>query len=158
MDALLYIVLGLGALMLALLARHLHASHRERLLFQLLDRADALEQLLQQTRERMRAMQQVVGRVPDDIGAVARASLAPDELVRQGLRDVLEHRLWISRHGQDAKLGELRAARAAMQRAHERIQSQLDRLESAGAELASATQAAIEQAAREPAALRRGQD
>ena len=48
--------------------------------------------------------------------------------------------------------------RAVLEEVIERIQSQLDRLESAGAELADATQAAIEQAAREPAALRRGRD
>lgn len=156
MDTLLIIVLALGAVALGLAVWHWHYGRRERLLARLLDRADALEQLLQQTRERMRAMQQVVGRVPDDISAVARASLAPDDLVKQGLRDVLEHRLWIARHGDSASHAELRAANVALERAHASIQAQLERLERAGAELASATQAAIEQAAREPAALRRG--
>jgi len=73
----------------------------------------------------------------------------------QALRDLLEHRLWISRHGATASLAELKQAELAMSRARGSISSQLARLESAGAELGDATQAALEQAAREPAALRR---
>lgn len=132
------------------------AASRERALIRLLEGADQLEALLQQTRQRMTAMQDVVGRMPSDIGAVARASLDADQRVQQALRDLLEHRLWISRHGAGASLAELKHAEAAMARARQTISSQLSRLERAGAELDDVTQAVIEQAAREPAALRRG--
>lgn len=131
------------------------AASRQRALIRLLEGADALEKLLHRTRDRMSAMQGVVERVPADIGAVARASLDADQRVQQALRDLLEHRLWISRHGATATLAELKNAEAAMGRAHASIEAQLARLESAGAELDDATQAVIEQAAREPAALRR---
>jgi hypothetical protein len=131
------------------------AASRQRALIRLLQGADQLERLLLTTRERMNAMQDVVGRVPSDIGAVARASLDADQRVQQALRDLLEHRLWISKHGASASLSELKEAEQAMARARDAIASQLARLESAGAELDGATQAALEQAAREPPALRR---
>lgn len=133
------------------------AAARERALIRLLDGADQLERLLHTTRERMAAMQDVVARVPAEIGAVAHASLDSERRVQQALRDLLEHRLWISQHGATAGLAELKQAEAAMLRARDAIASQLARLESAGAELDDVTQAAVEQAAREPAALRRGE-
>ncbi len=134
------------------------AASRQRALIRLLEGADEMERLLHRTRDRMSAMQDVVGRVPADIGAVARASLDADQRVQQALRDLLEHRLWISRHGATASLQALKQAEAALQRARATIAGQLERLESAGAELDDATQAVIEQAAREPAALRRSAD
>jgi hypothetical protein len=130
-------------------------TRRERSLRRLLDRADALEHLLHTTRDRMTAMRAVVQRVPPDIGAVAHASLDAQTLVQQALRNVLEHRLWISRHGLTARHTELDTACAALDRAHATISDQLQRLENAGAELNDVTQAAIEQAEREPAALKR---
>ena len=133
-------------------------GRRERALTRLLDNADALEELLKQTRARMGALQHVVGRVPDDIGAVARASLDAEGQVQQGLRNVLEHRLWIARHGATATPAQLAAAQEALERARSNIASQLERLESVGADLADVTQAAVEQAAREPPTLRRGEE
>ena len=108
--------------------------------------ADALEQLLHRTRDRMSEMRRVVDRVPSDIAAEAHASLDAQSQVQQGLRDVLEHRLWISQHGLTAPQKELDIACHAMDRAYANIADQLGRLESAGAELADVTQAAIEQA------------
>lgn len=146
--------------MLCLLAVYLRhrGLRRERSLTHLLDRADALEDLLKSTREKMADMRQVLNRVPADITAQAHASLDAQEQVQQGLRDVLEHRLWISRHGLTAPQRELDAACRAMDKAYANISDQLEKLESAGAELSNVTQAAIEQAAREPAALTRRND
>src|SRR5690606_27836137 len=95
----LLLLLGFG---LSALGLRWLLGRRERALARLLDSADALEALLKQTRERMGALQKVVGRVPEDIAAVARASLDTETQVQQGLRDVLEHRLWIARHGETA--------------------------------------------------------
>lgn len=131
------------------------ALRRQRALGRLLDGADAMENLLHRTRERMDAMRNVVDRVPDEVGAVARASLDSEQRIQDALRDVLEHRLWIQRHGPHASPRELDAACAAMDRARERITAELDRLERAGAELTQATDAAIEAARREPPELRR---
>lgn len=147
---------GLVALLAAVLG--LRSRRRERSLRYLLDRADALEALLHTTRDRMNAMRTVVQRVPSDIAAVAHASLDAQPQVQQGLRDVLEHRLWISKHGLQASQRELDRACAALDRAYATISERLDRLENAGAELIDVTQASIEQAAREPAALKRARE
>lgn len=152
------VIVAIGALALvAVYLRH-RGLRRERSLRHLLDRADALEQVLHRTRDRMNAMRQVVDRVPSDIAAQAHASLDAQSQVQQGLRDVLEHRLWISKHGLTAPQKELDTACRAMDRAYANISDQLGRLESAGAELADVTQAAIEQASREPATLTRRND
>ncbi|MEO5596282.1 MAG: hypothetical protein ABIQ97_03975 [Lysobacteraceae bacterium] len=128
---------------------------RQRTLTAIMDSADAMELLLHRTRERMRAVQHVVGRVPADIAADARASLKQEEHLQAAFRDLLQHRLWLQRNASSATRHELDEAAAALRRARERIASELDRLEHAGAELASATDPAIQAAAREPAALRR---
>jgi predicted nucleic acid-binding Zn-ribbon protein len=151
-------LVGLGAVLLSLggvLLFRQRGLRRHRTLVRLLDKADELERLLHHTRERMNAMKHLVGRVPADIAAVANASLDADQRVKQGLRDVLEHRLWISRSADTASQQQLDQACAALERAHEALTSQLERLESAGAELEDATAAAVEAAAREPAALTR---
>ena len=158
MEAALSFVFVLGLFALIAWGLRWLAGGRERALRVLLDRADALEALLHTTRDRMTAMRQVVQRVPSDIGAVAHASLDAQTLVQQALRNVLEHRMWIAQKGLTAPKAELIAAAAALERAHATIADQLTRLENAGAELANATQASIEQAAREPAALKRAAD
>ncbi len=142
------------AVLLLWIAQHRMRSRADAL-ERLLDSTDALELVLQSTRQRMQAMRAVVDRVPSDIAAVAHASLDTDAQVQQALRNVLEHRLWISREAPTASLAALRAALAAVDRSRTQIESRLAALESAGAELAQATQAAVEQGAREPPALRR---
>ena len=128
---------------------------RHKALLALLDGADALENILHEARTRMSKMRDVVGRVAPDIGAVAQASLEADGPVQQGLRNLLEHRLWIAKHGPSASYPQLRDAITALRRSHEQIANGLKKLESAGAELAEAARAVEEQEAREPPALRR---
>jgi hypothetical protein len=156
-DAILTFVFVLGFLALFAWTLRWFTGRRERALRRLLDRADALESLLHTTRDRMAEMRVVVQRVPSDIGAVAHASLDAQTLVQQALRDVLEHRMWIAQKGLTAPQSEIDAATAALERAHATIADQLARLVNAGAELADVTQASLEQAAREPAALKRGE-
>lgn len=129
---------------------------RERTLRRLLDLADEVEALLNRSQERMAAMQSVVGRVPADIGAVAQASLESALPVREAKRDVLQHRLWIQRHGTSAGMAELDSACEALERVRDRLSGQLRQLEEAGAELARATEAETQAAQREPPSLRRG--
>ncbi len=71
---------------------------------------------------------------------------------------MLQHRLWIQKHGPTARQSELDAACAALDRARTRLATQLDELERAGAELAQVTEASAEAARNEPAALRRDPD
>ena len=145
----------LASCVVVLLALLWRGRRRQRALERLLDSTDALEALLHTTKERMAAMKQVVGRVAPDIGAEAQASLDADAPVQQGLRNVLEHRLWIARNVDTASVAQLEQAQAALQRSHQQIASRLAQLESAGAELAIAARAVAEQEAREPSSLRR---
>ncbi len=153
-----FIVLaGAAALLLALplLWWLVRSRRRDRSLVRLLDLADEVQGLLDRSQERMQAMQAVVGRVPSDIAAVAHASLDSTQSIREAKRDVLQHRLWIQKHGSSASQSELDTACAALDRARGKLSSQLGELERAGAELASATEASAEAARREPPALRR---
>ena len=121
----------------------------------LLDLADAMESLLDRSQERMNVLHGLVNRVSTDIAAVALNSLESTLPIREAKRDLLQHRLWIKKHGADASLQELDTACAALQRARDRLAQQLDDLENAGSALARATDAADEAARREPATLRR---
>lgn len=148
-------LVAFAVLSLGLFALHLRERRRHWLLLRLLDRTDALESVLHATRQRMSAMKTVVERVPADIAAVAQASLEADAPVQQGLRNVLEHRLWIARNAASASLSELQRAVEALDRSHQQIADRLGQLERAGAELAEATRQTVEQQQREPATLRR---
>jgi hypothetical protein len=128
---------------------------RRHTLTRIMDDADAVETLLRRTRDRMGAMQSVVGRMPADIAADARASLDSDERVRAGFRDLLQHRMWLQQNVDTASQESLDEAAGALERSRARLAAELDRLDNAGAELESATGPAIEAAGREPPALRR---
>jgi hypothetical protein len=106
----------------------------------------------------MAALRPLVQRVPADIAAEAQASLQSSLPIREAKRDVLQHRLWIQKHGDSASQDELDQACSALGRVEERLQQQLAALDDVGSDLASATQAAAEAALREPPALRRAPD
>ncbi len=147
--ALLVVVVGMG------LWWRGFGRRRQRTLTRIMDDADAMEILLRRTRERMGVMQQVVGRMPADIAADARASLDSNDRLQAGFRDLLQHRMWLQQNVDSASQHALDEAAAALVRARARIAAELDRLDNAGAELESATGPAIEAAGREPPALRR---
>lgn len=112
----------------------------------LLDLADEMERLLYRLRRRMQRVQDVVERVPADIGAAAHASLERDELIDSALKDLLEHRLWIQRCGGTASADELDRAHRALSDAKTRIGHELSRLERAGHALEQAADAASAEA------------
>jgi hypothetical protein len=155
MTTLLLVAAALGIGCLALGVTAWRDRRRHNALRRLLDNADALEGVLHEARRRMADMKDVVGRVAPDIGAVAQASLEADGPVQQGLRNVLEHRLWIARNAESASFDELQRAVAALQRSHRQIAQRLEQLEGAAAELKQAARAVEEQEAREPLSLRR---
>lgn len=154
----LYLLLFLLLLLLVLMVVRHFAYRRQNQLTRILDLADELEALYKETGRKMDAMKLVVQRVPSDIAAVANASLQSQEQIQQGLRNVLEHRLWLARHANTAKIRELKVARQALERSRAAIAGQLQRLDSAGEELTVATDAAVAQAEREPESLRRPAD
>lgn len=155
MTVLLAVVFALSVVMLAASIPFIRLARRQRALLSLLQAADEFEQLLHRTRDQMVAMQALVDRLPSDINGEAQASLQNPQGVQNALRDLLEHRLWISRHASAASLADLQKAVAALERARQPVAAQLLRLEMAGEELRQLTEPALEQAAREPASLRR---
>jgi hypothetical protein len=146
------------AIALPLWFAHRRRQLRQRTLSRMLDLADAVEALLDRSQERMAALRPLVQRVPADIAAEAQASLQSSLPIREAKRDVLQHRLWIQKHGDSASQDELDQACSALGRVEERLQQQLAALDDVGSDLASATQAAAEAALREPPALRRAPD
>jgi predicted nucleic acid-binding Zn-ribbon protein len=149
------VVLAIG--IPAVLAQRRHSTRQARLA-RLLDLADEIERLLDATQQRMAALQPVVSRVSADIAAVAQASLESNLPIREAKRDVLQHRLWIQKHGLTATPAELDTALAAIERARDRLAAELAQLDKAGSDLAEATEAADEAARREPPTLRRPPD
>ena len=154
------IVLTLGALVLLAAALlpwwfQRKRARRQRTLTRMLDLADQVEALLDRSQERMAALRPLVQRVPADIAAEAQASLEGSLPIREAKRDVLQHRLWIQKHGAVATQRELDEACAALSRVHERLDLRLQALDTVGSDLAQATAAAAEAALREPPALRR---
>lgn len=155
MLAILLLGLVVVAIAIPLFWNHRTRLRRQHTLARMLDLADAVENLLNRSQERMAALRPLVQRVPADIAAEAQASLESSLPIREAKRDVLQHRLWIQKHGDSASQAELDQACAALARVRERLDGQLVELENVGSDLASATQAAAEAALREPAALRR---
>jgi hypothetical protein len=154
---LILVLLALVVLAIGIPAVVVHRRHykRQARLARLLDLADEVESLLDQARQRMAALQPVVGRVSADIAAVAQASLESNLPIREAKRDVLQHRLWIQKHGETATPVELDTALAAIERARDRLAEELAELDKAGSDLAEATEAVDEAARREPPTLRR---
>lgn len=154
------LIITLGALLLAAVAVVLWHSHsgrqrRQRTLKRMLDLADEVETLLDRSQARMDSLKPLVQRVPSEIAAEAQASLESSLPIRDAKRDVLQHRLWIQRHGDAATQQELDEACSALARVHERLDLRLQALDNVGSDLAHATAAAAEAALREPPGLRR---
>jgi hypothetical protein len=147
-----YLFAGLLALMmLGGLALRFRRGHlREVRLRELLDLADALEAQLNRAERQMRSVRSSLQPLTGDPG---REDLGA--LIREAKRDLLQHRLWIQKHGLDAGLTELETACAALRRVSGGIGDKLQALEHATADFSDATAAAQRAAEREPPSLRR---
>ena len=141
LDLLLALLVGVTLLLLVWWLRHRGWMRRQTTLASLLDEIDGLEAQLHECRRRMHSLQDVVGQVPADISAVAMASLDSGEQVRLALRDVLEHRLWIQRHGTEATQQALDEALTSVARSRERLATHLAQLVAAGRDLEQACEA-----------------
>lgn len=104
----------------------------------LLDDADRLESRLLETRTRMRELESMLGRLPQDITETARASLASEAGIQDALKRVLSHRLWIRENGATAPISQLREVGATARKSLAQLDQQLARLEGAGGELQAA--------------------
>jgi gas vesicle protein len=104
----------LAAAMALLLRRR--GSHRQRVMAQLLDSADALE-------ERLRAARA-------EIEAIAGSD---DNPVRDAMQEMLRQRLWLQQHGQEASVEQLTQVRDSIDAGRRKIDQQLARIDSARA-------------------------
>jgi hypothetical protein len=128
-------------MVLALLAVWLHGRSlhsRQTAIRGLLDGADALEARLQECRERMQHLRDMLTVLPEEMSARADHALQADAKVQAALRDLLAHRLWIQQHAANASLRELGAARRALDQSGATLQAQLDRLAAIAADLQQA--------------------
>ena len=108
-------VLAAGGLWLALRQRR-DSLHRQRVISQLLDAADALEARLRAARS--------------EIEAIAGDHVNP---VRAAMQDLLQQRLWLQDNAQQASLAQLEEVRQTMDNARASLELQLQRVERARA-------------------------
>lgn len=112
--------------------------HRDDILRELLDGADALEAQLHEYHDRMVTLKQLLAKLPSDMTAPAMASVNPDAQVKIALRDILAHRLWIKREGATATIAALDVACGAIRKTREQLEQQLKLLDEVGRQLDSA--------------------
>jgi len=101
----------------------------------LLDGADALESRLQECRERMQHLRDMLVVLPEEMSARADSALQADAKVQAALKDLLAHRLWIQQHAATASPRELAQARQALDQSGATLQAQLDRLAAISSDL-----------------------
>ena len=132
---LLFAFAGLLALVLAWL-RERHGLHqRENAIRALLDGADALEARLQECRQRMQTLKEMLVVLPEEMSESANTALSADDKVGAALKDLLAHRLWIKQNAETATQQQLDVARAALAQSSATLQAQLDRLAAIASDL-----------------------
>lgn len=114
--------------MLGLWLRDRGERRRQNAIRALLDGADALEARLQECRERMQHLRDMLVVLPEEMSARADTALQADAKVQAALKDLLAHRLWIQQHAASASLHELAQAQQALDQSGATLQAQLDRL------------------------------
>jgi uncharacterized protein YukE len=125
-----------ATILLALVAMHeRRLRRRQQAIRELLDGADALEAQLQECRERMQHLRDMLTILPAEMSARADSALSADAKVQAALKDLLAHRLWIKRHAADATPLEIRAAREALAQSGTTLAALLQRLADIGGEL-----------------------
>jgi chromosome condensin MukBEF ATPase and DNA-binding subunit MukB len=108
--------------------RERRLRQRENAIRALLDGADALEAQLQECRQRMQALKEMLVVLPEEMSERANTALSADDKVEAALKDLLAHRLWIQQNAASATGQQLEAARAALAQSGVTLQTQLDRL------------------------------
>ena len=108
--------------------RERRLRQRDNAIRALLDGADTLEAQLQECRQRMQSLREMLVVLPEEMSERANTALNADDKVEAALKDLLAHRLWIQQNAATASLEQLAAARAALTQSGATLQAQLDRL------------------------------
>ncbi len=111
---------------------------RNGLILRMLDDADKVEARLLECREKMKTIGAMLGRLPTDITASARATLDSESGIQQALKVVLQHRLWIRENANTAPVSKLAEVSISIRRSLEQLNLQISRLSGVGDELAAA--------------------
>jgi len=132
---LVFVVLASVALMGLIWLREERMRRHENAIRVLLDGADALESQLQECRQRMQTLREMLVILPEEMSEQANTALSADDKVEAALKDLLAHRLWIKQNSANATLQQLDAARTALTQSGATLQAQLDRLAAIAADL-----------------------
>ena len=111
---------------------------RNTLIMRMLDDADQVEAKLLNCRARMKTIGGMLGRLPADITASARATLDSESGIQQALKIVLQHRLWIRENANAAPITKLADVAATIRRSLGELDVQIGRLNAVGGELEAA--------------------
>jgi hypothetical protein len=111
---------------------------RNGLIMQMLDDADQVESRLLECREKMKTIGGMLGRLPSDITASARATLDSESGIQQALKIVLQHRLWIRENANTAPISKLEEVSRTIHRSLDELDVQIGRLSAVGNELEAA--------------------
>jgi len=112
--------------------------HRNVLIMRMLDDADQVEARLLSCREKMKAIGGMLGRLPADITANARATLDSETGIQNALKIVLQHRLWIRANANTASIAKLGEVAAQIRKSLVELDVQIARLDGVGNELQAA--------------------
>ena len=144
------VALGGSLALLWFWLRELRLHRHQQAIAELLDGADNLEAQLQECRERMQRLREMLTVLPEEMSAGADAALSADAKVQAALKDVLAHRLWIKQHAAGATQAQLDAARSALAQSRATLSSLLLRLADIAADLERAQASAQSAGRRNP--------
>ncbi len=117
----------------------LHLMRRRNLLImRMLDDADQVEARLLVCREKMKSIGGMLGRLPSDITASARATLDSESGIHNALKIVLQHRLWIRENANTAPVSKLAEVSASISRSLIELGNQIGKLDAVSSELQAA--------------------
>lgn len=105
---------------------------------ELVDGADELESMLNDLKSRMERLRAAVAQLPPDMTGSTLTQLNPEAQVKQALKSVLAHRLWIREKGPGASQIDLDEAISALGKTRNDLRSQLESLDKVSDELAAA--------------------
>lgn len=139
---LLIVALASSVLVLIFWLRERAWRRRQAAIRALLDGADALEAQLQECRQRMQRLREMLTVLPEEMSADADAALSADGKVQAALKDLLAHRLWIQQNAEAASQQQLDAARTALAQSSATLSAQIERLGAVAADLERAQSSA----------------
>lgn len=124
----LFALLSVGTIASLLLWKSWQIRRRNSVIRGMLDDVDQVEKRLLDCRERLREIDNLLGRLPPDITPDARAALNNESNIRPALKIILQYRLWIREHAQKSSLKNLSNVSESIRTSLHQLNSQIMRL------------------------------